>query len=499
MRKLLIILFLLKGLYSSGQNLNNWDTAWVNSFGGPSIDIGKDIKETSDKGFIIAGTSSSFGNGNTSFYIIKTDSMGLHQWSKAIGSNYNDIAYSVDIASDGGYFFSGISNWNIQSGYDGYLIKTDNLGNVLWSKNYGGNDWDFIYNSCLMPDGGLLLCGETYSDSKGGADAYLIRTNANGDTLWTKKIGTTGNDAFYSVEQKNNRIYVVGKTHNTLTNKSNASIYQLDYNGNILKQDFFSQNTADDHEYKDLYLTGSGDVLLCGKRSSNSTPYYILRKIDTTNFNQFNSFTSPQNIFYNCIIEGNNNDIYTLAQNVGGAGGTAVLFHRFNSTFTYLNAANFGGIKDEDGFEIIRTSRGYAFVGWTKSYGNQNNSTDENVYLVVFNKKDLVNDYFLIVTEFQDNLPMVGLNENKINLTKTIVYPNPINTISAIRFDEDNLDGKTISYQLYDSQGKLVSEENIVITNKHIMINRNELNTGIYTYKLKLNSLPISTGKLSVE
>lgn len=263
MKKLLIILFLLEGILITAQNPNNWDTAWVNSYGGPSIDIGKDLKETSDKGFIIAGTSSSFGNGNTSFYIIKTDSLGLHQWSKSIGSGNNDIAYSVDIANDGGYFFSGISNWNVQSGYDGYLVKTDNLGNVQWSKNYGGNDWDFIYNSCLMPDGGLILCGETYSDSKGGTDAYLIRTNAIGDTLWTKKIGTTGNDAFYGVEQRNNRIYVVGKTFNVINNKSDASIYKLDFNGTILNQDFYAFAITEDHEYKDLHLTNAGDVLLC--------------------------------------------------------------------------------------------------------------------------------------------------------------------------------------------------------------------------------------------
>jgi hypothetical protein len=499
MKKILIILFLLETMFITAQNPNNWDTAWVNSYGGPSIDIGKDIKETSDKGFIIAGSSSSFGNGNTSFYIIKTDSLGLHQWSKSIGSGNNDIAYSVDIASDGGYFFSGISNWNQQTGYDGYLVKTDNLGNVLWSKNYGGNDWDFIYNSCLMPDGGLILCGETYSDSKGGTDAYLIRTNANGDTLWTKKIGTSGNDAFYSVEQKNNRIYVVGKTFNTLNNKSDASIYKLDFNGNLLKQDFYTSNITEDNEYKDLYLTNAGDILVCGKRSANSNQYYILRKIDTTNFIQINSVTSTQNIYYKCVIEGNNNDIYPIAQNIGGAGGTSVLYHRFTSSFSYLNAANFGGSNDEDGFEIIRTSRGYAFVGWTKSYGNQNNSNDENVYLVVFNKKDLVSDYFILLNEFQDNLPMVGLHENKIDLQKAIVYPNPINTVSAIRFEDDKLDGKTINYQLYDAQGKLVIEENILVTDKHIMINRNTLNSGIYFYKLKLNSLIISTGKLSAD
>jgi len=499
MNKILIIMLVLLISHLPAQtNPNGWDTAWVSSFGGSSIDVGMDLKETNDKGFIIAGTSSSFGNGNKSFYIIKTDSFGLHQWSKSIGSGNNDIAYSIDIANDGGYFVSGFSNWNLQTGYDGYLVKTDNLGNVLWSKNYGGDDWDFIYNSCLMPDGGLILCGETFSGSQGGSDAYLIRTNANGDTLWTKKIGTGGDDSFYSVEQKNNRIYVVGKTHNITNNKSDACIYKLDFNGNVLKQDFFVGNNTEDRTYYDLHFTTNGDILLCGKRNTVSSDFYILRKIDSTNFLQINNL-SVQNTYYRCVIEGNNNDVYTLARNVGGLGGLSALYLRFDSGFNYLNSADFGGPKDEEGFEMIRTTKGYAFVGSTKSYGNQNNSTDENVYLVIFNKNDLVSDYFILLTEFQDNLPMVGLNENKINMQKTTVYPNPMSNISVIGFGDNHLDGKTINYQLFDAQGKLISDENIKVTDKHIIINKNEIKTGIYTYRLVLNSISISTGKISVE
>ncbi len=389
MKKSLIILFLFIGIYSRSQpNPNNWDTAWVSSFGGPSIDFGRDIKETGDKGFIIAGTTTSFGNGNSSFYLIKTDSTGIHQWSRSIGTSNNDAAYSIEISNDANYFIAGFSNWNLQKGYDGYLIKADNLGNIIWTKNYGGTDWDFIYNSCVMPDGGLILCGETYSQSNGGADAYLIRTDANGDTLWTKKIGTAGNDAFYCVEQKNNRIYVAGKSFNSTTNKSDASIYKLDFSGNILQQNFLG-NSSEDSEYKDLAFTGNNNILLCGKRTSGSNNFYIFRKTDTTNFSQLNSLSSTQNFYFESIVEGYNNDVYTLTTSPGGLGGLSALYFRFNSAFNYLQNANFGGAKDEEGFEIIKTSRGYAFIGSTTSYGNQNSSPDKNVYLVIFNKKIL--------------------------------------------------------------------------------------------------------------
>lgn len=499
MKKNLIILFLFAVVFVHAQpNPNGWDTAWVSSFGGPSIDFGRDIKETSDKGFIIAGTTTSFGDGNSSFYLIKTDSTGIHQWSRSIGTSNNDAAYTIEISNDANYFVAGFSNWNLQKGYDGYLIKADNLGNVIWTKNYGGTDWDFIYNSCMMPDGGLILCGETYSQSNGGADGYLIRTDSNGDTLWTKKIGTTGNDAFYSVEQKSNRIYVVGKSFNVSTNKTDASIYKLDLSGNILSQSFFG-NSTEDCEYKDLSITNASDILVCGKRTLGSNDFYIFQKIDTTNFSQLNSLSSTQTYYFESILEGYNNDVYTLTTSPGGLGGLSALYFRFTSGFSYLRNANFGGANDEEGIEMIKTSKGYAFIGSTTSYGNQNSSPDKNVYLVVFNKKNLVNDYYILLTEFQDNLPTVNIHENISTNQKATIYPNPVNSVFTIRFENTELDGKTINYQLFDQQGKLVSEKNIMATQNHIILDRTGVTAGIYTYRLKLNSIILNTGKISAE
>lgn len=504
MRKIVLALLLLKFFFLTAQNPNLWDTAWVNSYGGPATDVGRDVKETSDKGFIIVGTTNTFGSGNTSFYIIKTDSLGHHQWSKSIGTSNNDVAYSVELANDGGYFFSGFSNWNSQTGYDGYVVKTDNLGNTLWAKNYGGSDWDFIYNSCLMPDGGLVLCGESYTQSNGGSDAYLIRTNSNGDTLWTKKIGSTGDDSFYSVEQKNNRIYVVGKQFNSISNKNESSVYKLDFNGNILNHNLFALNSTENTFYNDLYVTHSGDLLVCGKRymhsDTDSSEHYVLRKIDTTNFNQINYLSSGQNFDMKCVLEGNNNDVYTLSPSNDGLGGLSALYLRFNSGFAYSHSANFGGTQDDEAFEIIRTSSGgYAFVGSTKSYGNENGSAENNVYFVVFNKKDLVNDYFIITDEFQDNLSPVGISSNTLAIQKTIIFPNPVNFNASIGITDKMLNNKTVNYQLFDQNGSLVDEENIIVKDDNLVITRKNIKTGVYTYRLKLNSTCISVGTIAFD
>jgi hypothetical protein len=480
---LVFLLTLANGLF--GQNPNNWDTAWVNSYGGYNVDYGQDIKETGDKGFILVGTTSSFGYGNSSFYIIKTDSFGKHQWSKALGTDANDIAYSVALAKDGGYFFAGTSNWNSQKGYDGYLVKTDANGTALWTKNYGGDDWDFFYKACAMPDGGLMLCGETFSKTKGGSDAYLVRVNANGDTLWTKKIGGLGNDSFYGIERTNGRLYVVGKISDVSGKKSNAVLYKFDFNGLLLKSDVFTGNTPENMVYKDLSLTRTGHLLLAGIRSSDTSEHCVLRKIDTTLFSEVYYMTTNQTTHFNSVLEGNKGNMYVLGPARGGAGGLEALCFRFDSVFTQLNYTFFGGKNDEDGLEIIRTSKGYAMVGLTTTFGNRNNSKLENVFMVVTNKADLAPNYFNIVNEHFDELSPVDLRE-KFATTYSIlkVYPNPV-------YENLNVDcsklvkSKHHNLVIVDVLGKSVIEINATTTPEETKrINVSELKSGIYYLKL---------------
>ena len=469
-----------------GQNPNGWDTAWVNSYGGYNIDYGQDIKETSDKGFIIAGTSSSFGYGNTSFYIIKTDSLGKHQWSKALGTDANDVAYSVALANDGGYFFAGTSNWNNQKGYDAYLIKTDSKGTVLWTKNYGGDDWDFFYKACAMPDGGLVLCGETFSKTKGGSDAYLVRVDGQGDTLWTKKIGGLGNDGFYGVEHNNGRLYVAGKISDITGKKNNAAVYKFDFNGLLIKADIFTGNTPENMVYKDLSLTKTGHLLLAGIRYSDTSEHCVLRKIDTTLFAEVYYMTNNQITHFNSVLEGNNGNMYVLGPARGGAGGLEALCLRYDSLFTQLNYAWFGGKHDEDGIELIRTGKGYAMVGLTTTFGNTNNSKIENVFMAVTNKPDLAANYFKILTEYLDELSPVDLTEyHKSRYPILSVYPNPVG--ENLTVDNSNLLCSTQQkLVIFDVFGELLMEQkNSTATQEQTkQINVSGLKSGIYCLKL---------------
>ncbi len=92
---------------------------------------------------------------------------------------------------------------------DAYLIKTDSLGKLQWQRTYGGTDWDFGYSLKQTADEGFLVGGQTYSYGSGNGDAWLIRTNKNGDTLWTHTYGGSGYDVANAVLNEGDSLYLI--------------------------------------------------------------------------------------------------------------------------------------------------------------------------------------------------------------------------------------------------------------------------------------------------
>ncbi|HEX7415327.1 MAG TPA: hypothetical protein VF411_14885, partial [Bacteroidia bacterium] len=251
MKRFIIFLFILLPFGKAGMGFAQTfklaaDTEFFYTYGGTNFDEARDIKETPDKGYIVVGTTSSFGQGATSVYMIKTDSLGNHKWSGVQGGALNDHAYTVELTYDNGFFVSGYSNsfyTNNSFDYSAYYFKTDATGHLLWQKFIDKGAWSFIYGSCpVKQDSGFILCGQTYATTNGDADAYLIRVNKNGDTLWTKHYGGAQDEVFNSVCIINNRIYAVGSngSHAGADSIADGWIVKLEMNGNKLQDTFMS-------------------------------------------------------------------------------------------------------------------------------------------------------------------------------------------------------------------------------------------------------------------
>src|ERR1044072_1453994 len=144
---------------------------WLNYFGGAGNETCWSVDKTADGGFILGGSTNSFGAGGDDFYIVKTDANGNVLWTKTYGGLYNDDATGIR-AVNNGYFICGISN----SGHDdnAWMLRLDENGDSLWSYNYGGNGEDGAMSSCAGANGSHVVVGYTNSTSSNSTDGFLL-------------------------------------------------------------------------------------------------------------------------------------------------------------------------------------------------------------------------------------------------------------------------------------------------------------------------------------
>ncbi len=210
----------------------NGNIIWAKTYGGTG-EYARSVQQTSDGGYIVAGNTSSFGAGYYDIFLIKTDANGNVQWAKTYGGIYPDSATSVQQTSDGGYIVAGFT-YSFGAGGDIFLIKTDANGNIIWAKTYGGTNQDFARSVQQTSDGGYIVAGGTYSFGAGGADVFLIKTDANGNIIWAKTYGGTDDDYVHSVQQTSDSGYIVaGYTYPFAVGYTDVFLIKTDANGNI--------------------------------------------------------------------------------------------------------------------------------------------------------------------------------------------------------------------------------------------------------------------------
>ena len=182
---------------------------WNKTFGGSSDDYAYVVQQTSDGGYILAGATESFGAGNWDAWLIKTDADGNKVWDKTFGGSNGDSAYAVQQMSDGGYLLAGDTQSFGAGGYDAWLIKTDANGNKVWDKTFAGSGVDKAYSVKQTKDGGYILAGWTRPYDTDYYDAWLIKTDTNGNKQWDKTFGGSDEDEAWSVQQTKDRGYIM--------------------------------------------------------------------------------------------------------------------------------------------------------------------------------------------------------------------------------------------------------------------------------------------------
>ena len=161
------------------------DTVWDRTYGGPGVDACEAVLQTPDSGFVLGGWTESFGAGGKDFWLVRTDSDGDSLWSRTFGGSWAEECHDIVLTSDGGYLLVG-EVLDPVSSYDIWIVKTDTNGDSEWSRTYGGFHEEYCLSAAQSADGGYVLAGYFHSLYTANEDALIIRTDADGDTLWTR-------------------------------------------------------------------------------------------------------------------------------------------------------------------------------------------------------------------------------------------------------------------------------------------------------------------------
>jgi hypothetical protein len=229
----------------------NGDSLWTTHFGGGGSDVGYAVRETPDDGFIVAGMYSAVGTDDRNVYLVKLNSMGGVEWQKFFGGPQNDEARDVQVlVGDGGYIITGFTRSFGAYGSDVYVIRTTADGDSIathhynysindvgmsicetvdayvvcghtqsptdydlmimqtsthldpeWVQQYGGSGNDIGFSVKVTPvDFGFIIGGETSSFGAGGMDGWALKTDASGDTLWTRTVGDADYNRFFGAD-----------------------------------------------------------------------------------------------------------------------------------------------------------------------------------------------------------------------------------------------------------------------------------------------------------
>jgi len=404
------------------------DTLWTRTYGGAETEIAYSVQQTSDGGFVIAGYTESYGAGSRDFYLVRTDENGDTLWTRTYGGYENETCYSMIIADDGNYILAGSTNSFGTGQNDMFLMKVDTLGNLDWQWTYG----DTLFDCCCTVQqdpigGGYILAGQ--SDT----DIYLVTTDEEGieEWDWTIDLGSDTDCCNSLIISEDDSTYILGGITDA-TYYDGLDIFVLKLNllwGFIEWVQIYNSGPYSSDEGKSVIQTNDGDFILGGKSEIGYCRTSFHSKIIKTNELGYQEWE---------YFSGNYMDPPQACNSI---------------------------IQTDDG--------GYAFAGWC---GVGPGSAWHDMYLVKF------------APEGQSFLNEETTNQPNI-FALNPPYPNPFNASTVISYQLQTAGDLTLS--VYDVIGqevaKLVDEYKSAGTH-NITFDAKDLVSGVYFIRLTVDS-----------
>jgi predicted secreted protein len=243
----------------------NGTEQWNRSFGGSGEDVGYYIKQAEDGGYIVVGSTKSYGIGEERLWLLKVDSNGNREWDRTFGgfvSSSGDGGWSVDVDTDG-YIIAGYTKSFGAGGKDLWLIKTDLRGGVQWQRTYGGLKDDVGMSVAKTNDNGYIVAGRTASFGSGGDDIWLLKVGPTGIEQWNRTFGGDKDDVAFQVIESEDGYILTGRTEPREGRR--AFLLKTDFKGAKKWEKTYGQDSSG----ISVHRTGDGGFIVAG---STETP-----------------------------------------------------------------------------------------------------------------------------------------------------------------------------------------------------------------------------------
>ena len=239
---------------------------WMNTYGYLNWNAVHSLHRTSDGGYILAGECSVAGSDNDMLFV-RTDSVGGQVWLDTFGGQNFQGADAAFEMSDGGYLVSGTKNISGGGGFDPCIVRLDANADTLWTKTYGGPAEDFTASAIQTADNGMLITGITASFGSGEDDIYLLRVDEYGDTLWTRAYGGENSEWGLGIAELSDGGFIVTGQTNSFGNGSNdIYLLRIDADGDSLW--FETYGGEGDDWGRDVLVTPDGGYIVAGYTDS---------------------------------------------------------------------------------------------------------------------------------------------------------------------------------------------------------------------------------------
>ena len=253
---------------------------WAKFYGGSGDDVAYSIQQTSDGGYVVAGCTGSFAiNGLWGAWILRLDSSGNTVWEKTYGFPFDSSGVASSIqqtVEDGGFIVAGYTD-GIDAGffyYNLWLFKIDNMGNIIWEKTYGPIDVGTISIVRQLHDGDYILTGTRSSK------LWVLKLDATGNIAWEKVYSGCGEAVPNSIQETADGGYIVaGETRECQTgNDDDFLVLKIDSNGSVVWEKSYGDSGT--QSSPSIQQTSDGGYILGGTTSTNDSPAALILKLN---------------------------------------------------------------------------------------------------------------------------------------------------------------------------------------------------------------------------